>query len=144
MGMLPKNEITMRIVVALVLVALVWQGCTKQDNTTPAPSNQVSGIWKITSLIDNKNRDRTSRYSDYSFDFLNTGVLQVKQGTSLVKTGTWSNSSSYWTAAIVISISGVATEDDLAELNEDWRIVEKTDTVIKVQNGGGKVLIFGR
>lgn len=134
----------MRTLVALVFFALVWQSCTKQNDTTPAPSNQVSGTWKITSLIDNKNRDRTSRYSSYSFDFLDSGALQVKQGTAIVKTGTWSNSSSYWTAAIVIVIGGVATEDDLAELNEDWRILEKTDTVIKVQNGGGKVLIFGR
>jgi hypothetical protein len=68
----------------------------------------------------------------------------VKQGTTLIKSGTWSNTSSYWTAAIVIAIPGVLAEDDLGELNEDWRIIEKNDTKIKVQNGGGKVLIFGK
>jgi hypothetical protein len=136
----------MKIILALALILVALQGCTKQDTTTtPATTtNQVSGAWKVTSLIDNKGRDLTSRYSTYSFDFATSGALQVKQGTTVVKTGTWSNTSSYWTAAIVISITGVLPEDDLANLNEDWRIMEKNDTVIKVQNGGGKVLSFGK
>ncbi len=135
----------MKTLLALSLILVVLQGCTKQD-ATPAPANpnQVSGSWKIKSLIDNKSRDRTSNYSSYSFDFLTTGVFQVKQGTTLIKSGTWSNTSSYWTAAIVIAIPGVLAEDDLGQLVEDWRIIEKTDTVIKVQNGGGKVLVFGK
>jgi hypothetical protein len=135
----------MKSFLILSLFLVVLQGCTKQD-ATPAPSNpnQVSGTWKITSLIDNKSRDRTSNYNAYTFDFLTTGVFQVKQGTTIVKSGTWSNTSSYWTAAIVIAIPGVLAEDDLGELNEDWRIIEKNDTLIKVQNGGGKVLIFGK
>jgi hypothetical protein len=135
----------MKTLLALSLFLIALQGCTKQDATpTPANPNQVSGTWKITSLIDNKSRDRTSNYSSYSFDFLTTGVFNVKQGTAIVKSGTWSNTSSYWTAAIVIAIPGVLAEDDLGQLNEDWRIIEKTDAVIKVQNGGGKVLIFGK
>jgi hypothetical protein len=135
----------MKTLLALIFFLVVLQGCTKQD-TTPAPANpnQVSGAWKITSLIDNKSRDRTSNYSAYTFEFLTSGAFQVKQGTAIVKSGTWSNTSSYWTAAIVIAISGVLAEDDLGQLNEDWRIIEKTDTVIKVQNGGGKVLVFGK
>jgi hypothetical protein len=135
----------MKTLFALSLFLIALQGCTKQDATpTPANPNQVSGTWKITSLIDNKSRDRTSNYSSYSFDFLTTGVFNVKQGTAILKSGTWSNTSSYWTAAIVIAIPGVLAEDDLGQLNEDWRIIEKTDTVIKVQNGGGKVLVFGK
>ena len=135
----------MKTLLALTLFLVLLQGCKKQE-ATPAPSNpnQVSGTWKITSLIDNKNRDRTSNYSAYAFEFLTTGVFQVKQGTTIVKSGTWSNTSSYWTAAIVINIGGVLAEDDLGQLNEDWRIIEKSDTLIKVQNGGGKVLIFGK
>jgi hypothetical protein len=135
----------MRTLLTFMLFLVVLSGCTKQD-ATPAPTNpnQVSGTWKITSLIDNKNRDRTSNYNSYTFEFLATGVFQVKQGATIFKTGTWSNTSSYWTAAIVIAISGVLAEDDLGELNEDWRIIEKNDTKIKVQNGGGKVLVFGK
>jgi hypothetical protein len=136
----------MKTLLTIVLMAFVWQGCTKQDTTTPTPSNQVSGTasWKIASLIDNKGRDRTSSYSTYTFDFLTTGEFQVKQGTTLVKKGTWSNTSAYWTSAIVIAIAGVQAEEPLYDLNEDWRIMEKTDTLIKVQNGGGKVLIFSK
>jgi hypothetical protein len=135
----------MKTLLAFTFFLVVLQGCTKQDATTaPANPNQVSGVWKITSLIDNKSRDRTSNYSSYTFDFLTTGVFQVKQGTTIFKSGTWSNTSSYWTAAIVIAIPGVLAEDDLGQLNEDWRIIEKNDTVIKVQNGGGKVLVFGK
>jgi hypothetical protein len=135
----------MKTLLALTFLLVVLQSCTKQDATvTPSNSNQVSGSWKITSLIDNKSRDRTSNYSSYTFDFLTSGAFQVKQGTTVFKSGTWSNTSSYWTAAIVINITGVLAEDDLGELNEDWRIIEKTDSKIKVQNGGGKVLIFGK
>jgi hypothetical protein len=135
----------MKTLLALTFLLVVLQSCTKQDATfTPSNSNQVSGVWKITSLIDNKSRDRTSNYSSYTFDFLTSGAFQVKQGTTVFKSGTWSNTSSYWTAAIVINITGVLAEDDLGELNEDWRIIEKTDTKIKVQNGGGKVLVFGK
>jgi hypothetical protein len=135
----------MKTLLALTFFLVVLQGCTKQDTIVdPVNPNVVSGTWKITSLIDNKNRDRTSNYSSYTFDFLTSGAFQVKQGTTVFKSGTWSNTSSYWTAAIVINITGVLAEDDLGELNEDWRIIEKTDTKIKVQNGGGKVLVFGK
>ncbi|MBO0937248.1 hypothetical protein J2I47_11890 [Fibrella sp. HMF5335] len=134
----------MKTLLSLFLLAIVWQGCTKNNVPPVTPDPKVPGSWKITSLIDNNGRDRTSRYSAYNFDFLDSGELQVKQGTTVVKKGTWSTGSSYWTTTIVIKISGVLPEEDLGDLNEDWRIITKSDTRVDVQNGGGKKLTFAK
>ncbi|MBO0934202.1 hypothetical protein [Fibrella aquatilis] len=134
----------MKTILLLCLLAIVGLGCTK-NNVPPAdPDPKVPGSWKITSLIDNNGRDRTARYSTYTFDFMDSGELQVKQGATLIKKGTWSTGSSYWTTTIVIKIANVLPEEDLGDLNEDWRIITKTDTKVDVQNGGGKKLTFAR
>ena len=134
----------MKTLITLFLLAFVWQGCTKNNVPPVTPDPKVSGSWKITSYFDTSNRDRTSRYSAYSFDFSDTGALQVKQGAAVIKTGTWSTGSSYWTTTMIIKIGGVLPEEDLGDLNEDWRIVSKSDTKVDVQNGGGKKLTFSR
>ena len=134
----------MKTILTLCLLAIVGLSCTK-TTVTPAPADpKVPGSWKIASLIDNNGRDRTSRYSAYSFDFLDSGELQVKQGATLIKKGTWSTGSSYWTTTIVIKIADVLPEEDLGSLNEDWRIMTKSDTKVDVENGGGKKLTFSR
>lgn len=134
----------MKTLITLFLLAVVSQGCTKTDTTTVTPDPKVSGSWTITSYFDTSNRDRTARYSTYSFDFADGGALQVKQGATVFKSGTWSTGSSYWTTTMIIKISGVLPEEDLGDLNEDWRISTKSDTKVTVQNGGGKKLTFSR
>ena len=137
----------MKYLIAFALATIVSVSCKKQDDATPdpqVPMQQVVGVWKISSYVDNNGRDKTSRFSDYNFSFLTGGNAEVLKNTTLYKKGTWANGSSYWTSTIVLRIDGLLPEEDLADLNEDWRIQQSTTTVLKVQNGGGKTLIFGK
>lgn len=137
----------MKYLFAFALALIVFTSCKKQDNATPDPEvpvQEVIGVWKITSYVDSKGRDKTSRFSNYAFSFLTGGNLEVLKDTVLYKTGTWTNGSSYWTGTIVLRIAGLMPEEDLADLGEDWRIDQSTNTVLKAHNGGGKILILGK
>lgn len=116
------------------------------DDVSSSNSTSVSGSWKIKSFIDNNSRDRTSSYTAYSFEFKTTGEIIVT-----------SNSTKYNGTYATVMDSGkekfnivIATSDNtLAEINEDWILSEKTDTIMKFTkssggNGGTKTLVFGK
>ena len=66
----------MKYLIAFALATIVSVSCKKQDDATPdpqVPMQQVVGVWKISSYIDNNGRDKTSRFSGYNFSFLTGG-----------------------------------------------------------------------
>lgn len=143
-----------RSLVLLGLTLLLYS-CSNDDtnsSTTNSPDNVAaivkSGTWKITYYFDT-DKEETSNFSGYNFTFANNGVLTATNGT-LTQTGTWSitdsnsNDDSISDLDFNIGFSSPAT---FAELTDDWEIIEKTATVIKLKdvsggNGGIDYLTF--
>lgn len=116
------------------------------DDVTSTSNTSINGTWKVKSFIDNKNRDRSSYYAAYNFDFKTSGELVVSS-SSIKYNGTYSSVMDSGKQKFYITIT--TSDDEIDELNEDWILVEKTDTVIKLTNtsggnGGTKTLVFGK
>ncbi len=116
------------------------------DDVTSSSNTGISGSWKIKSYIDNNNRDRTSNYMAYSFEFKSTGEIVVTNSANKYN-GTYASvmDSGKQKFNIVIATS----DNTLAEINEDWILSEQTDTTLKFTkssggNGGTKTLVFGK
>lgn len=116
------------------------------DDVNSSNNTTVNGSWKITSFVDNKNRDRTSSYSAYSFEFKTTGELIISSSANKFN-GTYSAVMDSGKQKFYIAIT--TSNNEIAELNEDWILNEKTETTLKLTNtsggnGGTKTLIFGK
>jgi negative regulator of genetic competence, sporulation and motility len=116
------------------------------DDVTSSNSTNVSGSWKIKSFIDNNNRDRTSSYTAYSFEFKATGEIIVTSNATKYN-GTYATMMDSGKEKFNIVIT--TSDNTLAEINEDWILSEKIDTAMKFTklsggNGGTKTLVFGK
>lgn len=137
----------MKKMLFLFLSIVVFSSCSVSDDSPSANgTTTVSGTWKVKSFIDNKNRDRTSYYAAYNFDFKTSGELVVSS-SSIKYNGTYSSVMDSGKSKFYITI--ITSDDEIDELNEDWILAEKTDTTIKLTNtsggnGGTKTLVFGK
>ncbi len=109
-------------------------------NSTEFTTLLTSGTWRISYFYDDV--DDTSSYSGFNFAFQTNGnVIATKNAIST--NGTWSrylDSSSY---KFVLGFDGEA----LNEIEEDWKIIEFTGTILKLKhisggNGGTDYLTF--
>nr|WP_315176631.1 hypothetical protein [uncultured Flavobacterium sp.] len=139
----------------LLIIAMLFFSCSSDDsnsNSTNSVDSVVSivksGTWKITYYFDT-DKEETSNFSGYNFTFANNGVLTASNGT-LTQTGTWSitdsNSSDDSISDLDFNV-GFSSPATFAELTDDWEIIEKTATVIKLKdvsggNGGIDYLTF--
>ncbi len=121
------KSINLLAALALVTMCTTLQSssCSKSDdvaainNTTP-----ITGTWRVSFYWDKK--DETSNLSSYSFAFNSGGqVIATKAGSTV--TGTWSESSSKFNI-------NFGTDPLLSDINDDWQIVQKTATTIKLKD----------
>ncbi|MBW7912612.1 MAG: hypothetical protein H3C54_02660 [Taibaiella sp.] len=127
-----------RILWAPVLLTVLSTGCRNKANTnvTPGGSNNsisetvASGKWSVSYFYD-KDKEETSDYSGYSFEFKTDKTLSAtRSGTTT--TGTWNETTDDGLPRLVIMLN--TTDDKLTELNDDWVIESKTDTQIKLKD----------
>ncbi len=116
----------------LLLVALGFMGlfssCSTHDSNDDnsgagSNTNPPSGAWIISMYFDTG--DETNKFSSYTFSFNAGGVISATNGSSTV-TGTWSQTSTKF----IISFGTTPVFEDL---NDDWLIVEKTASSIKLK-----------
>jgi hypothetical protein len=113
------------IFVPLLLVALIaMNACSKDDNGNPDQATPPAGQWRISYYWDEK--DETSDFSGYTFEFLTGGTLKATMAGITVN-GTWSETS----AKLVIDFGA---DPVLSEINDDWQKTEKTSTSIKLKD----------
>lgn len=139
----------------LVLFMLnVASMCSKDDDNNSSSSNQTqvvntvqSGTWRIT-LFDDSGTIKTTNFTGVNFTFGNNNVLTAT-GSSTV-TGTWSvtdsNSNDDTLNDLDFNIA-FSSPANYMDLSDDWDIVERTDTKIRLQdvsggNGGTDYLTF--
>ena len=124
--------------VCLVTVTL-FSSCDKNNDsnsiTVTAVSNTVTaGNWRITYYWDT-DHEETSNFSGYTFTFAGGNVLTAVNGGTTV-TGTWQTGNDNSTVKLIISFVSPA---NFSEISDDWHVIERTDTKIRLQDvsGGG-------
>ena len=142
--------------ILLLLVTVFFLSCSSDDSSSTGTNSissvtsvVASGTWKITYYFDT-DKEETSNFSGYNFTFGSNGVLTATNGT-LTQTGTWSvtdsnsdDDNSISDLDFNIAFTSPAT---FLELTDDWEIIERTSTVIKIKdvsggNGGTDYLTF--
>lgn len=122
--------------------------CSNDDNNTPTNQNQSqvistvqSGTWRIT-LFDDSGTIKTSNFTGVNFTFASNGTLSAT-GSSTNVTGTWSVTDSNSNDDTINDLDfniAFTSPANYVELTDDWDILERTDTKIRlvdVSGGGG-------
>lgn len=91
----------------------------------------VNGTWYVSSFIDD-DQDETQEYNGYNFTFSSNGsVVAIKTTTTI--NGTWSNTMEGDYSILNLNFNG----NQLEELEEDWRILENNNSLIKLRHVSG-------
>ncbi|WP_265200863.1 hypothetical protein [Aureitalea sp. L0-47] len=145
-----KTQI-LKTVLAL-FVSLMLVGCSDDDSNDTntnnnsnlvAEANQVaqSGSWRISYFWDS-NKDETSNFTGYVFNFNSDGTLVATRNNDTVN-GTWSvtdSSSSSSSSSNDVDFNiffNVPQSSDFEDLNDDWDIVSVTNTMIELTDVSG-------
>lgn len=84
--------------------------------------------WRVTYYWD-KDKDETSDFQGYSFQFEDDGSLLAFQGGNLTFTGSWSVNSS--SNKLVLNLGQL---EPLDELTDDWLIINKSNVRIELKD----------
>jgi hypothetical protein len=107
--------------------------CVANTNTDPIDVSQfeedlTTGIWYVEYFFDDY--DETDNYADYEFTFALDGTAQAVKAT-IVTSGTWELVNNFKFDLFF------GTNAPLAELDEDWEILEATADIIKLKHISG-------
>lgn len=133
MQVVPFKEIRFFLLAVTFVCAL---SCKKNDDNNPNSSDVAttitSGNWRITQFLED-NVDETAHFSGYMFTFNPAGTATA------VKSGNTVNG--YWSAGnddskVKLNLE-FGNNDPWEELNEDWQVLERNDTKIRLQHVSG-------
>jgi hypothetical protein len=150
------KKLSLLPLLALIFLFNVASTCSKDDDSlsssvdpTPVINTVLSGTWKVT-FYQESGVDHTSYFTGYNFTFGVNNVLTASNGTNNY-TGTWSVTSDDSrddspSNDLDFNI-GFATPSNFEELTEDWNILERTDTKVRLVhisggNGGTDYITF--
>lgn len=93
----------------------------------------VNGTWYVSSFIDD-DHDETYEFNGYNFTFTANGNVTAVKNTNTTN-GTWQHIVNGNFSKLDLNFSGSM----LQELEEDWQVIQYTETIIKLrhENGGG-------
>lgn len=143
-----KNFRNTTVLGIILLMAFSISSCNSDDDSSNVSGNQNTdeiinivrnGNWKITYYYDT-DQEETTDFNGYNFTFGTGNVLTASNGTNTY-TGTWSvtddgsdddNSNNDLDFNIAFS-----SPEKFQELTDDWDIIEKSATVIKLRDVSG-------
>lgn len=150
------QKIKFSAVMAMLFVLTTSSMCSDDDDSPSSNSNNPSevinivnnGTWRITYFYDT-DQEETNNYAGYNFTFGANNVLTATNGTNNYE-GDWSvtngESDDDNPNDLDFNIS-FSTPVQFEKLSDDWDIIEKSATVIKLRdisggNGGTDYLTF--
>jgi hypothetical protein len=151
------KKIKFSIFLAMLFMLTTSSMCSSDDTPTPTssvnnPSDVINivnnGTWKITYYYDT-DHEETTAFNNYLFTFGASNVLTASNGTNNYS-GTWSitdsNSNDDSLSNLDFSIA-FGSPAQFLKITNDWEIVEKSATLIKLRdvsggNGGTDYLTF--
>ncbi len=104
------------------------------NNTVSQPtlsSVLTNGTWYISSFIDGSDNE-TYHFNGYNFTFQSDGaVIAIKNATTT--NGTWSQYTDSGFSKLDLNFPG----ESLEELSDDWRVIEYSNTLVKLSHLSG-------
>jgi hypothetical protein len=107
--------------------------------------NLITGSWYV-NLLEEDGVDHTANFNEYEFTFFGNGSATAVSNNNTVN--------GYWTAQMdsgnldFILNFETTSNGDFGELNDDWDVLEATQTIIRLSDvsggGGTDYLTFGR
>ena len=126
-----KHKIT--LLATVLFTALLSSAFTVKNlqsntliTTSPVVKSVVGGDWIISTYYDGKT-DQTATVSAYSFTFNGDGSIAIFHGGAFGAPGQYSNNGTI--------MSLYFNQDDLSQLNGDWKIVSQNDNAIQLMQG---------
>jgi hypothetical protein len=150
-----KIKFSLVIVIVMLFVLTTLSMCSNDDNPSSSTNNPTdvinivnTGTWRVTYYYDT-DHEETSSFNDYNFTFGANNVLTASNLTNNY-TGTWSVTDSNSNDDSISDLDfNIAFSSPLQfeELTDDWEIIEKSTTMIKLKdvsggNGGTDYLTF--
>ena len=125
----------MKHIIPFSLFALLTLGAcnnsSDDDSNNPSiPNSDLSGNWKVTYFWD-EDEDETYEFNGYTFEFKSDGTFVALLPGGSTQNGTWGERPDDGVTKLDITIPGAKPLD---ELNEDWVILEKTNTSLKLRD----------
>jgi major membrane immunogen (membrane-anchored lipoprotein) len=116
-----------------LLAGCFLAACSSDDNTVPNNIDDTiqSGKWRVTYYWDDK--DETSDYNGYAFEFKSGNILTATKGAS-THNGTWSSTTDDSRKKLIINFS---TPEVLEEISDDWKVIEMTEVKVKLEDVSG-------
>jgi hypothetical protein len=133
---------------ATVFIALGLTSCKKDEpststiTTSNVTTTVSAGTWRVTYYWDT-NRDETANFNGFNFTF-GTSNLVSASNSLLTINGTWSIANDDSKIKLILAFT---TNANFIEISDDWHVIERTDTKIRLQdvsggNGGTDYLTF--
>lgn len=124
--------------IIFLAVVVLFSACKTEDNNVNPSSggNNNSGVlvtgvnWRVSYFYDN-DKDETSDFSGYTFEFRSDNTLVANNGSNTIS-GTWNETVDDNLPRLVMQLN--TTNDKLDELNDDWVIESKTASEIKLKD----------
>jgi hypothetical protein len=149
------KKIKFGVIMAMLFMLTTASTCSNDDSPNPSFNNPVdvinivnNGTWRVTYYYDTVHEETTA-YNGYNFTFAASNVLTASNGTNNY-TGSWSvtdsNSNDDNPSDLHFNIA-FSSPAQFEELSDDWEIIEKSATIIKLKdvsggNGGTDYLTF--
>lgn len=118
-----------KISVSIGIVLLATLSSCKKDSPRKVENMLEEGTWKIT-LFSEDGEDYTVGYEGDTFTFNANGTVDVTHASTSFS-GTWATSKDDDHTELVLTFTNPA---ELQELSDDWDLIEKTDTSIKLHD----------
>ena len=113
-----------RSLLTLILSIVLLASCTRSSDNTTLNNAATMGNWKIS--LFQEDHDETSNFAGYTFNFAANGTATATKGSTVV-TGTWALRESKFELDF-------GADDVLRHISDDWIIIEKTETTIKLKD----------
>jgi len=149
-----RNFNVLRVVVIAIMLNLFFS-CSNDSTSsssvdpTPVVNTVNKGTWRVT-FYEDSGVNETTNFTGYTFTFGSNSVLSATNGANTYL-GTWSvtsdNSGDDSPSSDLDFNIAFSFPSNFAELTEDWNILERTDTKIKLVhvsggNGGTDYVTF--
>lgn len=127
-----------RIISAFAAAIILLASCTKDAPATTAitlnavNTTIVANSWHVTYFYD-KTFDNTNSFAGYSFVFSASGTVTATKASVTVP-GTWTSGNDDSHVKFVLSF---VSPSSFIEISEDWHVIERTDTKIRLQHVSG-------
>lgn len=120
----------------VVLISASFASCSNSSDDNPSPGGgnpPAAGAWRVSYFFDKQ--DETGNYNGYTFEFGSNGSLTAtRSGQSW--SGSWSTGFDDSANKFLIDFNG-NPPSALLELEEDWRIIQQTDTFMHFEHTSG-------